>query len=352
MEDGQPTKPGRMSPEPPLSPDWPAESVDSDADRAWISASLPGSPVVEGPVTVHRANAWGVTARFATRGKGSPAEAVFKANFLPQSFTGAAVYDLLHRHCPGDVPELLAWVEEPGRRWELFGVFTGKNIGSLGALEPLQEIARTLARIQSTIARLPPSEAPGVPRSPVERVPAVFDELISAIERRLLSAWQSGDTTPDAPRLPADVIERLSGARPRVARWVEELARGGWPLTAHHIDLHPDNAVRRDDGRVLIFDWEEADIGPPFFAIDKLLLATGKLAGDAGMDFVREAYLDSLPWGTKRERRRALDLALLLSPIRNADADLRFADALGWDPTAQIAGWVGLALRRWDATPS
>ena len=165
MEDGQPTKPGRMSPEPPLSPDWPAESVDSDAVRAWISASLPGSPVVEGPVTVHRANAWGVTARFATRGKGSPAEEVFKANFLPQSFTGAAVYDLLHRHCPGDVPELLAWVEEPGRRWELFGVFTGKTIGSLGALEPLQEIARTLARIQSTIARLPPSEAPGDRRS-------------------------------------------------------------------------------------------------------------------------------------------------------------------------------------------
>lgn len=100
---------------------------------------------------------------------------------------------------------------------------------------------------------------------------------------------------------------------------------------------------------MLIFDWEEADIGFPFFVLDKLLLARDELAGTAGEAAIPTVYLDTVPWGPRGRRERAFTVAQYLSPIRYAAADLRFADALGWDPSGQIAGWLALALRRWEA---
>lgn len=202
-----------------------------------------------------------------------------------------------------------------------------------------------LARIQAAIANPPSSETAGIGRTPVDRLPALYDELLGAIERR----FPAGTLPSLAP---------LAAARPAVGRWAEDAAAGGWPLSINHLDLHPGNAVRLHNGRTLIFDWEEAELGFPFFALDKLLIAAEEQDRAAESDpirastqaAIRAAYLDELPWGSRAERERAMDLARLLTPIRNAHADLRFADALGWDPSDQVAMWMTLALRRWEAS--
>lgn len=342
------------------APTRPEETIDASAVRAWIAEALLGRPHVHGPIVVHRSNAWGLTARFATRGGAVPPEVVFKANFLPHSFTGAAVYDLLGRHCPDDVPDLIVWVEHPRRRWELFRVFEGDVVGLLGELNPLLEVARTMARIQVAVAALSPSEMSHLPRLSVQLIPDVFDAVLRDVERRCLPEWQrDGGAFARAHHLPSDVMGHLEAAWTRVAGWAADLTAGEWPLSVHHADLHANNAVRRTDGSVLIYDWEEADIGFPFFSLDKLLMASADLPGygdteehlgDVGAAQVRAAYLDAVPWGSRTDRERAFDVALLLSPIRYAYAALRFATALGWSPAEITAGWIALALRRWGAS--
>lgn len=329
-------------------PTWPASLIDAADVRAWVADVLPGRPRVDGPIGVHRSNAWGCTARFAATLDSATTEVVFKANFLPLSFTGSAVYELLGRCCPGDVPEILASVEEPGRRWELFAVFVGDTVGSLGALESMADVARTIARVQTAVAGCPGLDTANLPITPVERLPALYDELLTAIQVRFLPAV-GGDEHAFALAhgLPRDAVHTLATMRPTVSRWADELAAGPWPLSTHHVDLHPNNAVRRPGGSTLIFDWEEADLGFPLFVLDKLLVEADRWWGPTGADAVRAAYLDALPWGSNDERERAFDLAQLLSPIRFASADFRFADAMGWDPTEQIATWLALALRRW-----
>lgn len=338
-----------MSGEP--EPAWSASLIDPARVRAWITDVLPGHPHTSGPVNVHRSNAWGVTARFAATDGSETSEVVFKANFLPMTFAGPAVYELLARCCPADVPDILASVEESGRRWELFAVFEGETVGTLGRLEPVINVARTIARIQTAVAACPGLDTANLLRTPVERVPAMYDELFTVIEGRFLPAIGGDDEAfARAHGLPRDAVRTLAAARPAVSRWADELAAGRWPLSIHHVDLHPNNAVRRDGGSTLIFDWEEADLGFPLFVLDKLLIEAARWWGPTGADAVRAAYLDTLPWATRDERERAFDLAQLLSPVRYAHADLRFADAMGWDPSGQVASWLAIALRRWSST--
>lgn len=97
---------------------WPVERLDEPAVREWIAAALPGQPMVAGPVELYRANDYGVTARFTIESGALAGEGlVLKANFLPMTFAAAAPYRLLSHCCSGDVPELVAETEEPGRRW-------------------------------------------------------------------------------------------------------------------------------------------------------------------------------------------------------------------------------------------
>jgi len=199
---------------------WPAARVDLADVRSWIAEPLPGQPPVDGPVTIHRSNEWGVTARFATGRDHEPAEVVFKANFLPPSFTGAAVYEMLGRCCPADVPAILGSVEEPGRRWELFRVFEGNIVGDLGTLEPLLDVARTIACIQATVAGLAETETIGIPRVPVDRMPGLFDELLPSSSA---GCWVWG--TAIVRRSRARTVYRPSGWR----RWLRRgrRSRGG-----------------------------------------------------------------------------------------------------------------------------
>ena len=335
------------------SPLWPAHGPDPDSVRDWIHASLPGHPEVDGPILVYRAHEWGLTARFVLNPDSAPAAVVFKASFLPPTFTASAPYRLLGHSCAGLVPELLAWTDEPGRRWMLFSAFDGSVMGSLEDPAVLPRIARTMARIQAAAAQ--DGWLDGLPRVPVARITEMYEELASKVRKRYVAEWRASESDLLRElRMPGDAAERWETYRPRVREWTIELEQGQWPLSIHHVDLHANNAVLKPDGEVLIYDWEEADIGFPFFSLDKLLLAAedAEVGGSpAAAAAVRDAYLETLPWKTRKERERAFELALLLSPIRYAYADRLFARAFGWNAAEAVATWVALALERWDEAP-
>lgn len=323
--------------------DWPSERFDLNELRAWVRGTLPGRPKVKGPTIVHRSNAWGVTARFTADDQ----EVVFKAGFLPVAFPGASVYELVERCARGLVPEVLAAVEEPGRRWMLFRVFVGETVGSLGDLAALADVGRTMARIQTAVAASGEAARSSLPRSGAGDLPTTYAEVLTAIRDRFAGRWLADAPAVAAEQgLPGDAVERFASARGRIARWAEEAEV--WPESVLHVDLHPDNAARLPDGRTLIFDWEEGGLGYPFLVLDKLLVAADEGWGEAGTAAVRSAYLDGLPWRSRAERERGLEIGLRLSPIWYAAADLAFADALGWDASERVATWVGLALHRWD----
>lgn len=355
---------------------WPDVMLSADEARAWIASVLPGSPEVFGPIEVFQAKGWGVTASFAAAGVATTPggarrgeEVIFKAAALPLFAAAPRMAELLARQAPGDVPDVIAWQRHGAQTWTLFRPFEGQVLEELRALEPLLAMARTLARIQVAVAAAPANEKEGLPRTPLERLPALFEAVARDVRERQAAYWEEterGRQMADQFALPADVAARVEAARPDVARWTAELAADGWPETVDHVDLHWGNAVRRPDGGVLIFDWEEAVLSLPFFSLDRLLNDARELDQGEGAAWrahsdaplytpaeraLRDAYLDALPWGDRTARERAFELAMALAPIKTAYEAMEYAEALGYRQGAPFAtAWaLGRALPRWAA---
>ena len=366
---------------------WPDHLVDASDVRGWIASVLPGHPHVDGPTSVLHVKTRGVVARFALRPPDaqpttslitntSPRpttsfedgqDVVFKASYLPLYAYTPFVYALLKRCCAADVPHLLAWDAAPGRMWMLFRPFEGVRVRELQRLEPLLDVARTLARIQVAVAAAPEAETVGIARLPVGDIPVLFDEVLQDIHNTHFRVWTADDgAMAHRLNLPIDALGRLLRFRGRVAAWAAELAGGGWPDSIDHTDLHTGNAAVQADGRVLIYDWEEATIGSPFFSLEQLLDNARALdeeggpARDQGVNpcaqrssaaAVRRAYLDALPWKTYGQRERALELAGYLWPIK--DAMICKADMLALGQERRWSELTGVdmarALRRWEA---
>lgn len=301
---------------------------------------------------------------------------VFYACALPIYAYAPDVYRLLMRRVPGHVPELLAWTRRGDQLWTLFRRFAGERISAAPSLAALEDLARLMAHIQARSAEAACQEWGEIPRLPVGRLPALFDEILADVRDRHITAWQAdGGTVAARFGLPADPLAALSEYRECVEAWARELEDGGWPETIDHDDLQGDNAVRLPDGRLLLYDWEGAMIGCPFFSLDRLLddaraldrpreasptgdiladiadptYAGTALAGSPSERAVRDAYLDALPWGTQEARLRAFDLALCLAPIKGAHVSKVHTLALGKEQafSTLTAACVGRALRRW-----
>lgn len=366
---------------------WPDHLVDASDVRAWISSVLPGHPAVTGPTKVLHVKEWGVIARFAlstSEAHPSPAfvtntslvsttqtehgeEVVFKASYISLFAHTPFVYELLGRCCAGSVPRLLAWDAEPGRMWTLFRPFEGVRVREINRLEPLLKVARTMVRIQVAVAAAPASEKTQIARLPVSRIPALFDEILQDIRDTHLHVWNADDgAIAQKFNLPADPLRRLLHFRGHVRAWAAELEKGDWPETIDHTDLYAGNATLQAGGRVLIYDWEEATIGSPFFTLEQLLVNARVLDQEAApvreqrlnslgetpsQRAVRHAYLEALPWKTYAERERALELAGYLWPIKDAFICKAFTLALGRDDAfSELTAIVmARALRRWES---
>ena len=345
---------------------WPEDRLPLAKIKDWIKTNLPGQPQVNGPTRIYGIKDWGVTACFSVGYSSNVETVVFKSPLLPLSFPCGIVYDLLSNHCSGAVPSLLAWTELDGRRWLLFRPFQGERIQNLNSVEALCDLARTYADIQMTIADLPAQLKASIPCQPVTTLITHYKELLIAVEDRYLDFWRTENGHEVEGGSSSSVLVRLKACRSLVVDWVEELAAGDWPISINHIDLHPNNAVMQPEGKVLIYDWDEAFLGLPFLSLDKLLSAAQELADEAEMfagvkgkagqvcdpvSAVRQAYLDSLSCGTVTARERAFDLSHLLSPIHRAYADWRWLQAMGRGPEEEaerLAHCLIGAVENWE----
>ena len=188
-------------------------------------------------------------------------------------------------------------------------------------------------------------------------VPGLVGTVLANIREKYEAVWRpdDGPLTKALGFPAAEVLVRLEPLQECIASWAGELALGPWPLSVDHGDLHAGNAVRLADGRVVIFDWENALVSCPFFSMDKLMVSAwnlddgtsgpwGFVAGTPSQAAVRDAYLDALPWGTRAERGRAFDWAMCLATVKEMYTEMLWARATGWkDDNPE---WTAQLVRR------
>ena len=291
-----------------IDPTWPDGLTDVLAVTQWISETLPGNPTVSGPSRIYQVKKWGIVAQFDLRISSNVESVVFKASHLSM-FTYCPLVDaMLWRRCPKHVPEILAYETWADRAWYLYRPFTARLVSSICGGGPIEEIARAFAEIQGIVAAQPESELVSIPRVPLDGLPERVEELRCASEE-----FEFPSELHDLPEL--------------LAMWTDELVDMAWPDSIDHVDLQRDNAAATEDGAVLIFDWEEAVLGCPFFSIHRLLWDAEEFGR---RDQVLQAYLEGLPWGSSGDRRRALDLARCLSPVQREVERAAYRVAQNW----------------------
>lgn len=252
---------------------WPDDLLDEAQVRSWIATTVPAVSTVAGPIKIEQVKSWGVVARFTVRfNDHREQEVVFKASHLPLFTYGPVVDQLLMRYCPDYAPELLGWQQWDERAWMLYRPFSAPRVSTQMSAERLSQIATTFAYLQTRIAEAPPAEVTAIPRTVVAALPTQFEAVIREIVDRQWQIWHNDEPwLLEEFQIPADLIRRLRAFTAQVARWADELASIDWPATIEHADLQADNAVLTTAGTILLFDWEEATIGCPFFSLYRLL---------------------------------------------------------------------------------
>ncbi|MBC8134827.1 MAG: hypothetical protein H8F28_02950 [Fibrella sp.] len=359
---------------------WPEERVPSAAIRDWVASTFPPTDVhsVVGPTTVYRVNDWGVTARFAllpaaqaddSEDVVGTASVVCKVGLTPLSASSPAIYHALALCAPGSVPRLLASRSDAMPRemdgvpmakpqtWLMFAPFSGRAVRSFRNVEPIVEMAKVMGRVQVAFAALPERDKRDIPRAFVAELPAQLDTVLRDVRETYAPFWREHrQRLVGEHGMDESVQERLADERTmeeyraRVVAWVGELMRyresDAWRDSIDHLDLHTNNAVVLDEGdasgiKVLIYDWEEASVGCPFFSLANLLENARRLeptpAAPSLEAQVRLAYLNVLPWGVRSEREEAFDLALKLAPLRRLYETRQLFRSLGVS-TIQTAG--------------
>ena len=329
---------------------WPSHLSDVDKTHEWITSVLPEQPDVIGPTTIYAAYNSPpdvrVTARFQVASQQAQhlPDVVFRANHFPLLASSARVHAFLSRHCRGVVPEMLAWQEVDGGSYLLYRAFEGEIVEKTRSLEALIETAWTLAQIQAAVAIAPEQDKADMPRLPVEQIPTLFAEMLANIRARYETVWAAdgGLLSQWMPFAAAEVLARLEPMRAQLEEWSQELAYGPWPMTIVHGDLHTGNAIVQPDGSVLIFDWDDAVLSQPFLSVERLLVGAwhldtgsgagpwGYIAGTPSQAAVRDAYMDAISWGTRKQRERAFDIAMCLAVIKEMHHEWKWAEMMGW----------------------
>jgi hypothetical protein len=119
----------------------------------------------------------------------------------------------------------------------------------------------------------------GVTDRRLDKLPALFEELISDEPSMLLNAEDDSLTTTEYARVKESI--------PEFERMCERLASFGIPETIHHDDFHDAN-IFLQNGRIIFTDWGESAISHPFFT---LVVMMRSVDNSFEMDFCPEADL-------------------------------------------------------------
>ena len=267
--------------------EWPGDREDIAGLSEWVGSVLPG--VVRGPVEVLRVKRWGATGLFEVDG-----DYVVVKHASPVVYPhAAAVHRAVESACPQVTAPLLAHVDEPARQRSVFAFVSGPTVEKTGPAALVTQ-ARALGEVQAAMAGadlsgLPQYDLPAIPETllaDLGRVGDLDDELVDGLRRHL----------------------------PTLQRGIEELT-AAVPSSIDHPDVQGTNGLVRDDGSVVLLDWEEARVGCPMLSLDRLVQEAEELDN---VPDVLSAYLDAMPWGSPAEKRRLAEIALQVAPLKLA----------------------------------
>lgn len=347
---------------------WTTNSILLSEVKNWIAFSFPQYSNVYGPTKIHQQSKWGIVTEFMlqdvknTNRINSQKPVIFKANFNTICTDIGAIYKLLSQNCRESVPILLATKNKVNEQWMLFELFNGKRVLSSNTLDTSISLVQTLASVQTTIAEVTEEEREKIPHLNLEKIPNYFNDLLEDVKTKYLKLWINPERNlMNHYKIPINIIDRLEEIKPRIQDWVNELLQEKWPDTINHTDLHGNNAIIKNDGHVLIYDWDEAMVGCPFFSLYRLMIHfrlqnpkhSTTTCFPTNMNeneiAIRDAYINAIPWKDIRKRRRAFEVARYLSPVLYMKKDCRTLEQLGLDPTEMLAGSIGYAISIWDS---
>jgi Phosphotransferase enzyme family len=258
----------------------------SDA-RSWIEAHVGAA----GPIEQPHVRPWATVVRVPAKGE----TFWFKAS-VPALAHEAAVIDVLARHRPDFVPEVVA--AEPDRGWMLQRD-AGARLRDMSPTEAMWErILPSYAVLQRDVA----------PAADELRAAGAFDRRVAGLPtqlERLLSSAEHGLSGDEA----AALRSRLSEIEEACA----ELTALRVPETIQHDDFH-DAQVFVCDGRCRILDWGDACVSHPFATLMIALASTDERGWDRGR--LRDAYLE--PFTSIRplaDLRSAVPAAIIVGAV-------------------------------------
>ncbi|OZM58322.1 hypothetical protein CIB95_01765 [Lottiidibacillus patelloidae] len=344
---------------------WKEEKVSLDEVLEWIK-SVTSATNVKGPEKIFRANDWGITAKFLADGK----EVVCKIGFLPLFQTSPAIYQLLNGASNAHVPNLIKAVEKGQQTWMLFKPFYGQDLKESLSLAGIKEAAKTIASIQNEVSKKYMNNSRSIPKIEINELKPFCHTFLDFLEENYAPLWRTNTRKiAEDFRINKDKVAILGEPKTyqtlkaSISQICRKLFDVNIPLSIFHLDLHTGNVVTLENGSKLIYDWEEAIITLPFFALSKLLPEAANLADEenisndphlltwnAAQQSVINAYLKELNFNSESNKQHIFDLAMCLAPLIYANQSLQFIDQVGWldDAAGFLAYDVILAFERME----
>jgi hypothetical protein len=225
----------------------------------WIRAELQREQIqILGEIEQPHIRPWSTVLRVAT----NDGLFFFKAT---AAYFGheTALTAFLARHYPQLSPQVFA--SDLERHWLLMrdsGTALRTSIRASRMIAPWRGVLPLYVELQKNLsARRPELLAMGVPDRRLERMPALFHELLQDESAMLLDQPES---------LTRAEFERLRAFGPRFEQMCAHLAGSGIPESLHHDDFHDGN-IFLQDGRIVFTDWGESAVTHPFFTLVVML---------------------------------------------------------------------------------
>jgi hypothetical protein len=266
-----------------------------------ISGAVAGHGRVDEPFTVLQRKFWGVT--LCARRGGIPL--IVKLSKPDVFADSSAMESLVWKCAPELVPRPIAAGKAGDIGWRIYEYVEGASVAD-AAREIVPKMAESLAKVQSlTAGKL--SQDGSVPFRPAR------------------------DSARFIPRAaPAELSGRANRLLEKASALAEEL--DSWPITIDHTDLNHSNGILTNAGDVVIVDWEESVASCPFFSIHRLLEDAVRRGVSRA---TAERYIESIPWGTTNDRRRALRISRALAPMKFLAGANRLLHAAGRPPLSK-----------------
>lgn len=179
---------------------------------------------------------------------------------------------LINRCFPDVVPRVKAGSDALGLL--LLAEHGGIQLGNHPSSIQLRRVLRTYAGMQVSAAAKPPL-LEAIPHVDIKSLVDDFLAFLNPKGKRESAAVVGAEffLGPEKARsyhrallARADMLKRYLGYAMQL------------PLTLNHCDLHPRNAAERDDGSIIIYDWDDAVIGPAGLSLHSLFSGSCRVA--------------------------------------------------------------------------